>query len=453
MKSPFTSALFTDLYELTMAQAYVREGLEESAVFELFFRELPENWSYLIAAGLQDLLDALETCAFTTDDLAYLRQQDQFSDEFLERLAGTKFTGDVYALPEGTPVFPQEPLVQVRAPILEAQLVETLVLNQVHYQSLLATKAARIVDAAGDGTVVDFGSRRAHGAEAALRVARCSYLAGAAGTSNVLAGQQYGIPIFGTMAHSYVEAHSGELEALRAFAELYPDTTLLVDTYDTLDGVRKVTQLQRDLGADFRVGAVRLDSGDLVALSRESRRILDEAGLEDVRIIVSGGLDEFKIRDALHRGGPIDGFGVGTSLAVSDDAPGLDMAYKLVAYAGEPRMKLSSSKDFFPDRKQILRHTSEDGRYRGDTLAPFHDPPPAEGAPLLEPVMQGGTRTESGTMPLSDLRSFALAQRERLPAPLREVKPSPETAYPVHCSESLQAIRDRTEERLRATSD
>jgi len=435
-------ALFTDLYELTMAQAYDAEGMEQTAVFELFFRELPETRNFAMAAGLDDVLRWLEELAFADDDLEYLRGQGDFSDEFLGRLAGMRFSGDVYAVPEGTVVFPNEPLVQVVAPILEAQLIETLVLNQVHFQSVAASKAARVVLAAGGRTVVDFGSRRAHGFDAALKVARTSYLAGAAGTSNVLAGKCYGIPIFGTMAHSYIQAHDGEAAALRAFHDLYPQTTLLVDTYNTLDGMRKVVDLSRQLGKKFSVRAVRLDSGDLAALAKQSREMLDEAGLLDVKIFASSGLDEYKIAELLESGAPIDGFGVGTKLAVAADAPTLDFAYKLVEYAGEPRTKLSSHKLIYPGRKQIFRQV-EDGCLAGDTIGRWDERLP--GAPLLRPVMRGGKRLPEGREELETMRERAAHELARLPEELRSFRPA-RPGYEVASSDELQAAVQRVRE-------
>jgi len=391
-----TSALFTDLYELTMAQAYLAEDMTQTASFELFFRKLPASRRWMLAAGLDDVLTWLEGARFSAEDIDYLRQHGEFSSRFLDRLASWRFRGDVDAVPEGTPVLPNEPLVRVTAPIIDAQLVETFVLNQVHFQTVVATKAAIVVDAAQDRKVVDFGSRRAHGADAAMKVARCSYLAGAAGTSNVLAGRRYGIPVFGTMAHSYIQAHDAEAEAFRAFAEQYDDTTLLVDTYDTLDGVQKVIDLRNAMGDAFNIRAIRLDSGDLGELARQSRRLLDSASLDEIDIFASSGLDEDKIADLLADEAPIDGFGVGTKMAVSRDAPDVDMAYKLVEYAGQPRIKLSTDKTLYPGRKQVFR---EDDR---DTIA-CHDESLA-GQPLLRSVMRDGRRTPEGRESLSSAR-------------------------------------------------
>jgi nicotinate phosphoribosyltransferase len=438
---PLRSALFTDLYELTMARAYDAEGMEAPAVFELFFRKMPEERNYLVAAGLEDVLAYLEDLHVTDDDLDYLRGLGLFSEPFLARLEKLHFAGDVYAVAEGTVVFPNEPLVQVVAPILEAQLVETLVLNQVHCQTVLASKASRVVTAAAGRAVVDFGSRRAHGADAAVKVARTSYLAGAAGTSNVLAGKLYGIPVFGTMAHSYIQAHDDEAEAFTAFARLFPETTLLVDTYDTLEGVRKVIDLSRKLADNFRVRGVRLDSGDLGELARQTRQLLDAAGLKDIRIFASSGLDEHELARLVAAGAPIDVFGVGTKLAVAEGAAHLDMAYKLVEYAGRPRTKLSSKKVIYPGRKQVFRRV-EAGRMVGDVIGRHEER--LGGEPLLQPVMRGGRRLPAGRVPLEESRSHARQQWECLPDDWRRLDRA-RAAYPVGISdllrEELEALR------------
>jgi nicotinate phosphoribosyltransferase len=433
--------LFTDLYELTMAQAYHGEGLTDTAVFELFFRTLPAGRRFAVAAGLDDVLTYLESLHFSADDLDYLRGQGGFSEPFLGWLGALRFAGDVYAVPEGTVVFPSEPLVQVVAPIGQAQLAETYVLNQVHFQTVIATKAARIVLAARGRPVVDFGSRRAHGGDAALKAARVSYLVGAAGTSNVLAGKRYGIPIHGTMAHSYVQAHDEEKHAFEAFVRRYPGTTVLVDTYDTLDGVRALVRLARAEGLHF--GAVRLDSGDLLDLSRRTRAILDDAGLSDVRIIASSGLDEHEIAALLAAGAPIDAFGVGTAMVVSRDAPDLDMAYKLVEYAGRPRTKLSAGKVAYPGRKQVFRSKHE-GRMDADVIA-RHDETVA-GRGLLVPVMREGRRLDAGRVSLADARAHCQSELESLPEALRQMDGGP-GGYPVAGSprleEALRAMRER----------
>ena len=430
------SALFTDLYELTMAQAYHAEGMDQLAVFELTFRQLPPSRSFIVAAGFTDVLDFLTDLHFTDDDLSYLRGRGEFTDEFLTCLGSLRFSGDVYAVPEGTVVFPNEPLLQVIAPIIEAQLIETFVLNQIHFQSIAATKAARVVAAAQGRAVIDFGSRRSHGTDAALKVARATYLAGGNGTSNVLAGQIYGIPVFGTMAHSYIQAHDEECASFESFAALYPETTLLVDTYDTLDGVRKVVELSRRLGDRFRVRALRLDSGDLGNLAFETRKILNEAGLPDVKIFASSGLDEYKIHELVRSGAPIDAFGVGTKLAVIADAPELDMAYKLVEYAGKGRLKLSTKKLLYPGRKQVFR-TIQNGRMAGDMIGRFGES--LAGERLLMPLMVRGQPTAK--IQLAESRKHLRDELQLLPDHLRGLQPVL-PPYPVSFSEQLQADLD-----------
>lgn len=440
------AGILTDLYQLTMCQAYLVEGMTERAVFELLFRRLPQERSFLLTAGLEDALAYLERLTFTADALAYLASLERFSPAFLDWLASFAFTGDVRAVPEGTPVFAGEPVLEVAGPLPEAQLVETFLLNQVHLQTLVASKAARVVAAAQGRAVVDFGLRRAHGTDAGLKAARASYLAGAAGTSNVLAGQVYGIPVSGTMAHSYVEAHASELEAFRSFTVLYPDAVLLVDTYDTLGGVRAVVRLAKELGSDFRVRAVRLDSGDLASLAHEARRILDGAGLERVEIFASGGLDEHRIADLLEGGAPIAGFGVGTRMDVSADAPHLDCAYKLVAYAGKDRMKLGGAKSTLPGSKQVFR-MREEGIAARDVVALADEDLPGE--PLLEPVMRGGARLPAGHVPLEKARRRAGAALAALPARCLALTPA-RPPYPVETSPALIALRDRVRREVAA---
>jgi nicotinate phosphoribosyltransferase len=441
------SALFADLYELTMAQGYQAEGMDQVAVFELFFRGMPPQRNYLVAAGLDEVLTSLEGLRLDSGDLDYLRRLGLFSEAFLELLKSFRFRGEVWAVPEGTTVFANEPMVQVVAPILDAQLVETLVLNEIHFATLAATKAARVITAADGRDVIEFGSRRAHGEDAALAVARAAYLVGAAGTSNVLAGRHYGIPVFGTMAHSYIQAHDDEAAAFAAFASLYPETTLLVDTYDTLEGVRKVIDLSRRLGNRFRVRAIRLDSGDLAELARQARQILDDANLKHVRIFASGGLDEHGVADLVSSGTPIDTYGVGTRLVVSEDVPALDLAYKLVEYAGRPRMKLSSQKVIYPGRKQVFR-VIEGGSMARDLIG-RHDES-AEGEPLLIRVMKDGARLPAGRVTLQEARSTARRELGRLPEYLRSLAPA-DAPYRVDVSPALQAERNSLLETLAAS--
>jgi nicotinate phosphoribosyltransferase len=439
-------ALFTDFYELTMAQVQLAEGMDEEAVFSLFVRRLPPQRNYLLACGLDSVLEHLEQLRFADEDLAYLRSLGGFSEDFLEWLRGFRFTGSVYAMPEGTPVFANEPLLEIVAPLPQAQLVETFVMNQVHLQTLLASKARRVVDAAGGRAVIDFGARRMHGIDAALKAARAFHISGVAATSNVLAGKTYGVPVTGTMAHSYIQAFDDEAAAFRAFLRHYPETVLLVDTYDTLEGVRTVIDLAKHLGAAFKVRALRLDSGDLLALSRQTRVLLDEAGLGAVEIFASGGLDEARIADLLAAQAPIDGFGVGTSMGVSSDAPDLDIAYKLCEYAGAGRLKLSPDKPVLPGRKQIFR-SEEHGRFARDRIARADETLP--GRPLLEAVMRDGERLPAGRVELDAARAHAEQQVARLPEPIRAIAPA-EPGYPIEISDRLADFQQRVEERVRS---
>jgi nicotinate phosphoribosyltransferase len=437
---PARSALLLDLYQLTMAQSYFAEGMHERpATFSLFARRLPPGWGYLVAAGLDDVLGYLETFAFTADDLAYLEQSGLFTSPFLAFLRGVRFTGDVRAMPEGTLFFPDEPVLEVTAPILEAQLVETMVLNEVHFQSLVAGKAARSVDVAPGRTLVEFGLRRTHRADAGMRVARSSYLAGFDSTSNVLAGREYGIPIAGTMAHSYVEAFADELAAFRAYARAYPDRAiLLVDTYDTVEGARRAVTVALELASSgHHLVGVRLDSGDLVDLSRRVRALLDEAGLTEAIVFASGGLDERDIGTLLEAGAPIDGFGVGSKLGTSSDASFLDMAYKLVAFDGRPTLKLSAGKATWPGAKQVWRLSSE-GELALDVVGAAAQEEPEGGEPLLVEVMRAGRSTWRDS--LTGARERCAAQRRRLPGRHRRLDAEP---YEVEMSRELVELRDR----------
>jgi nicotinate phosphoribosyltransferase len=434
------SGLLVDLYQLTMGESYVAEGISDrQATFSLFFRTLPPGWGYALAAGLEDALRYLEALGFADDDLAYLEGTGLFSGRFLERLGGFSFSGNVRGLPEGTPVFPAEPLLEVTAPLLEAQIAETMVLNETHLQTLIASKAARSVDVAGERTLVDFSLRRTHGGEAGLKVARASYLAGFDSTSNVLAGQRYGIPIAGTMAHSYVESFPSELEAFRAYVRSYPDSAiLLVDTYDTREGTRRALTVAREVAErGHRLRGVRIDSGELASLAREVRAILDGAGFGDAIVFASGGLDEYEIADLLERGAPIGGFGVGSKMGVSADAPFLDMAYKLVELDGRPVLKLSEGKATLPGRKQVWRVRDEEGRASHDVLG-LDGSDDLDGEPLLREVMRGGRATWSE--PLGASRERARCERELLPEALRRLDAE---AYDVRLDPSLAVLRRR----------
>jgi nicotinate phosphoribosyltransferase len=433
------AALLTDLYELTMLQAYWREGMTGEAVFSLFARKLPPQRNFLLACGLDDVLHYLEQLRFGREALDYLASLDTFGDDFLRWLEALRFTGDVYSVPEGTPVFAEEPILEVVAPIAEAQIVETFVINQVHLQTLIASKAARVVQAAAGRRVVDFGLRRIHGTDAGLKAARAFHIAGVDATSNVLAGQVYGLSVAGTMAHSFIQSFDSERDAFRVFARVYPATTLLVDTYDTLEGVRRVVQLADELGPAFQVRAVRLDSGDLAELAFRARELLDGAGLQRVEIFASGGLDEYEIAELVAKGAPIDGFGVGTRMGVSADAPALDMAYKLVAYAGRDRLKLSAGKRLLPGRKQVFR-VEEGGRAVRDVIARHQERQP--GTPLLQPAMRAGKRLATDASDLAQARTRAHRAMDRLPEAIRSLEPA-DPPYAVEISAELQAQLER----------
>jgi nicotinate phosphoribosyltransferase len=432
--------LLTDLYQLTMAQAYFGSGMREQATFELFTRRLPRTRRVLIACGLPQVVEYLERLAFTDTEIGFLAGLGLFTPEFLDHLAQLRFTGSVHAMPEGTPFFADEPVLRVTAPILEAQLVESRVLNLVHFQTLIASKALRSVLAARGRYLVDFGMRRAHGAEAALFAARAAFLAGFDATATVEAGRQFGIPLSGTMAHSFVEAHASEVEAFASFLRWHPGPgTLLIDTYDTARGAERVTELVRSRraaeGGGF-VQSVRIDSGDLAAESRKVRAILDERGCAQVRIVASGNLDEYRIARLLDDAAPVDAFGVGTSLDTSADAPALDVAYKLEEYAGRPRRKRSPGKITWPGRKQVWRRRGADGQMAGDTLALADEA--AEGEPLLREVMRDGRRC-SELPSLLTARDYCRARVAELPPALRLLEEG-DAAYAVRVSERLKDL-------------
>jgi nicotinate phosphoribosyltransferase len=432
-------ALFTDLYQLTMTQAYVAEGISDTAVFTLFVRRLPPHRNFLLACGIDPVLARLERLRFTDSDLAYLRSLNRFSDDFLAWLRGFRFAGDVYAVPEGTPVFANEPIAEIVAPIAQGQLVETLLMNQVHVQTVMASKAARVVAAARGRGVLDFGARRSHGIDAAVDAARAFYIAGVDATSNVLAGKLHGVPVAGTMAHSYIQAHGEERAAFRAFARMFPETVLLVDTYETAEGVRRVIEMVKGAPDEFRVAGVRLDSGDLASLAREARRLLDDAGLQGIRIVASSSLNEHKIAALVDAGAPIDGFGVGTGLIVSEDAPSLDIVYKLAEYGGRGRTKLSSEKSILPGRKQVFRLEEEDTA-TGDVIAGADER--LDGRPLLRLAMRGGRCQPDGGEDLQAIRRRAAWEMGRLPAHLRAISPA-DPPYPVRLSEALEREYER----------
>ena len=387
--------LFTDLYELTMSQAFLRQGMTATATFSLFTRTYPPNRGYFVSAGLEDVLNFLSNLSFSAEAIDYLGVTGIFSDDFLEYLSGVRFTGSVRAIPEGRLFFADEPAVEITAPLIEAQLVETFIINQVNLQTILATKAARCVWAAQGRGIADFASRRTQGTDAALKMARASYIAGFTSTSNVLAASLYGMPPVGTMAHSFISSFASELDAFRAYAESFPDrTVLLVDTYETIAGTWNAVQVAKEMESDgHKLVAVRLDSGNFDELSRKVRTILDDSGLDYVKILASGGLDEYELGTLVKDGAPIDLFGVGTKAGVSADAPWSDMAYKLVSFDGRPVMKLSPDKESLPGGKQVYRTKDMNGMFARDIIA-LEDEALPGGLPLLEQVMKDGQRTQ-----------------------------------------------------------
>ncbi len=436
-----SQALFADLYQLTMAQAYWESGRTATATFSLFFRKYPSDRGYAVFGGLADALEHLQDFKFSSHDIDLLRSLGRFDESFTRYLADMRFTGSVRAMPEGSIFFANEPVIEVTAPIIEAQLVETFLLNQVSLQSILATKASRVMHVARGKSMVDFAARRTHGTDAADKLARVSYMVGFSGTSNVHAGVIYGIPTFGTMAHSFVMTFEEEADAYRAYASTFPDSsTFLVDTYDTVEGTRKAVQVARELKrAGHRPPSIRLDSGDLNDLAKKARAILDDAGLSDVEIFASGGLDEFGVDDLLSGGAPIDGFGVGTKLGVSADAPWMDCVYKLVAYESRPVLKLSAEKSTLPGPKQVYRLRDDEAVYRRDVLACADERPPSEDAdPLLREVMSGGKQLAPPSS-LQELREHFTREFVSLPGRYKALRSPPE--YPVEISDSLDRLR------------
>jgi nicotinate phosphoribosyltransferase len=434
-------SLFTDFYELAMCASYFDNKRFEPATFDLFIRRLPDNRSYFLFAGLETALQYLRTIKFTEEHMAYLKRQG-FREDFLDYLAGFRFNGDVWAIPEGTVAFPNEPLIRVTAPIIEAQLVETFLLNSINLQTMIATKASRVVHAAKGKSVIEFGLRREHGIDAGMKVARSSYIAGCHGTSNVLAGLIYGIPVFGTMAHSFVMSYSKEIDAFRAFSKTFPNnSTLLIDTYNEISGAEKAAKIGKELECQgFRLGGVRLDSGDLAQTSKQVREILNKEGLEYVKIFASGDLDEYRIGELLEKDAQIDAFGVGTKMGTSADRPYLDVIYKLCETANDrgsfsPIMKLSQDKITLPGRKQVYRTKDKNGVYQKDTIALSEEE--CEGDPLLVKVMEKGQITYD--LPsLKKIRCFTQDNLFKLPAQYKELYNTP--TYPVELSLRLQDL-------------
>jgi nicotinate phosphoribosyltransferase len=441
------SGLLTDLYELTMAASYVQKRFDARATFELFVRHLPRRRNYLVTAGLEQALDFLENVRFSAEEVSYLRAQPFFGrvhSDFFDYLLRFRFTGEVWALPEGTIFFPGEPLLRVTAPIAEAQLVETGLLSTLHFQTLIASKAARVATAAAGRPVVEFGSRRAHGIEAGVLAARAAFVGGCAGTSNTYAGHRFGIPVYGTQAHSWIMAHADEAEAFREFLDVFPEqSTLLVDTYDVHAAIEKIIALGR------KPSAVRLDSGDILADSLWVRQRLDSAEWTDVQIFASGDLDEDRIEALLASEGPIDAFGVGTALSTSADAPSVGVIYKLVEIEQDGNVrtaaKFSYKKKTYPGRKQIFRFTGEEDRFSGDVIGLDRESFPAA-EPLLVPVMRQGRRLaatpQDSAATAQASRQRFLADRARLPEQIRALGPA-EQPFPVRYSARLEELCDQ----------
>jgi nicotinate phosphoribosyltransferase len=442
-------SLLTDFYELTMCASYFEEGKNEPATFDLFIRKLPPNRSYFVFAGLEQVLLFLNNIKFGEQELEYLRKCKMKKD-FLNYLRTFKFTGEVWSVPEGTIVFPNEPLIRVTAPIIEAQLIETFILNTVNLQTTIATKASRVVCAAQGRPIVEFGLRRTQGTDAGMKAARCSYLAGCNGTSNVLAGMKYGIPIFGTMAHSYIMFFDKEIDSFRAFARTFPeDSTLLIDTYDDLKGAENAAKVAKEMETQgFKLSSVRLDSGDLASLSKKVRKLLDSRGLDYIKIFASGDLDEYAVEDLLRKGAEIDAFGVGTRMSTSFDRPYVDVVYKLSGKVecGDfvPTMKLSKGKITLPGRKQIFRQRDGAGKYSKDIVALEGER--IEGQKLLLKIIEN-RKLVYDIPSLEETRRFMLRDLSELPEKYRNLKEAP--TYPVELSPKLGKIKNQLTSRLR----
>jgi nicotinate phosphoribosyltransferase len=433
--------LLTDLYELTMAASYFENGMSDPATFSLFTRKYPPDRSYFVAAGLEDFLDYATNFQFSESDLAYLDDTGLFSNGFLDYLKTLRFTGSIHALPEGEIFFKDEPILEVTAPIIEAQIVETFAINALNFQSVIATKAARCVHAAAGRRLVDFSLRRTHGTDAGLKVARNSYIAGFVATSNVLAGKLYGIPISGTMAHSYISSFGDELEAFRAFARSFPDKTiLLIDTYDTIAGAQKATIVGQELAKEgHKLLGVRLDSGDMTQLSQEVRKIFDKAGLDNTEIFASSSFDEYKIAKTIKEGASIDAFGVGTRMGVSSDAPYFDMAYKLVQYGKRPIMKLSTGKVNIAGEKQVFRMSDPQGQFLEDVIG-TRDETVEDASPLLEHVMQDG-RLLRNHPSIEEIRERFRTNFQALDDKFKALQGN--SSYTVTLSDRLKALQEK----------
>lgn len=438
-------AMLTDLYELTMAASYYEHGIVAPATFSLFIRKYPPDRGYFVSAGLEQVLDFLESFSFDQEDLDYLDSKNLFSHDFLNYLAQLQFTGDVHAISEGRIFFKDEPILELTAPIIQGQLVETFIINTINFGVIIATKASRCIHAAQGKSLVDFSLRRTHGADAGIQGARACFIAGFTSTSNVLAGKLYGIPISGTMAHSYVLSFDEEIEAFRAYSKSFPENTvLLIDTYDTVEGARKAAQVGKEMADQgYKLKGVRLDSGDMAQLSQDVRKILNDSGLNDVTIFASGGFDEFRIAESLERGAQIDAFGVGTRIGVSADAPYTNIAYKLVEYDNNPVLKLSSGKQNIPSSKQIFR-TSFEGQFKEDIIGLRDEK--LEGEKLLEKVMQNGKPLAPPEL-LKEIRQRFRNEFKSLNGSVKAIR-NPKL-YPVELSTKLKNLQEQVIKKIK----
>ena len=438
----YAPELATDLYELTMAESYLQEGMNGEATFSLFIRDYPPDRSYFVSAGLESLLQILPDLRFSDESLRYLVSLGKFSTRLIDHLRDFRFSGSVRAIPEGRIFFVQEPILEVTAPIMAAQLIETLVVNVIQLETMLATKAARVSAVASGKSLIDFGMRRTHGVEASLKAARASYLAGFLGTSNVLAGKIYDIPVFGTMAHSYIASFHSELDAFHAFVRAFPDNSvLLIDTYDSIAGAFKAVEVAKALREKGKnLMGVRLDSGDLVDLSRQVRLILDNAGFPDVKIIASGSLDEYRVERLLNSGAKIDLYAVGTRMGVSADAPYLDIVYKLVEYDGRPILKLSAGKKTWIGKKQVYRFYGPDGKMDFDRVC-LLDSGGQQGEPLMELVLEAGHRVQAPES-LMEIRARFANEWSKLPEKFKSIHQG--QVFPVEMGHSLEELDRQT---------
>jgi len=442
-------ALFTDLYELTMAASYLEHGMIEPACFSLFVRNYPPHRSYFVSAGLAEVIDYLDALSFSPEDLEYLEKTRLFKSDFLSYLETFTFTGDVYAIPEGRLFFVNEPILEVTAPMIQAQIIETFVINAINFQSMIATKASRSFHAAQGRPLVDFALRRTQAADAGMKVARASFIGGFIGTSNVLAGKQFGIPIYGTMAHSFVTSFEKEIDAFRAYVRTFPaNAVLLIDTYDTLSGAQNAARVGQEMARRGEIlRGVRLDSGDMVKLSKEVREILIDAGLSSTQIFASGAFDEYKIQRVLNEEAEIDSFGVGTKMGVSADAPYLDMAYKLVKYQGRPVLKLSPGKSTLTSDKQVFRFVSPDEHLEKDTIGLRDDD--FEGAePLLKKVMDTGNILFSSPS-LPDIQKTFSSEFKKLEDNYKSLEGA-ENEFPISLSPRLKKLQRETIEKIKS---